>query len=360
MFTEVVKLTPQLDKTSLASMFKTLNQRFSDVAKKFGAGMKGAMRLGPLAAVAGVFLAKLLNPLQRAEEIIDRIINKGDDAITNAEEFGADPGKLLKLEGIAQAKGVDAATLRTLLGKFQGALAQETEKAKDPKAQPGILREFISETDTAEAFFSFIQSMQKLEKSRQVVVQQEVFGDRIRGRASEFFNASDLGDLLKMFPDSQTLSQAATKTGALSDQKDLNNSIRELQDFVTKSKLVSEGMIKDIDTSARQKDRADNETLKRYDQLKSTSIAVQELTAKFDSFATDMIQKTAPLLVDAINNLTSLVNTMMPYLTTIADWTATAFNGTIDAIARISVAMETYWSEFKTSRVYKFFGGGGR
>lgn len=360
MFTEVVKLTPQLDKTSLATMFKSLNQRFSEVAKKFGAGMKGAMRLGPLAAVAGVFLAKLLNPLQRAEEIIDRIINKGDDAITNAEEFGADPGKLLKLEGIAQAKGLDSGTLRTLLGKFQGALAQEQEKAKDPKAAPGILREFVQIEDTAEAFFSFIQSVQKLEKSRQVVVQQEVFGDRIRGRASEFFNAGDFGELLKLFPDSQVLTEAAKKTGALADQKDLNTSIRELQDFVKKSKLVDDGMIKDIDKAERLKNKADDETLKRYDSLKSTSIAVQELTSKFDAFATDMIQKTAPLLVEAINNLTELVNLMMPYLKTLADWTVTAFDKTIETIVAMANAIEGYWAEFKNSRVFKFFGGGGR
>lgn len=357
MFTEIVKLTPQLDKTTLASMFKTLNQRFADVAKKFGAGMKGAMRLGPLAAVAGVFLAKLLNPLQRAEEIIDRIINKGDDAITNAEEFGADPGKLLKLEGIAQAKGVDAATLRTLLGKFQGALAVEQEAAKDPKKQPGILREFVQIEDTAEAFFSFIQSVQKLEKSRQVVVQKEVFGDRIRGRASEFFNAGDFGELLKMFPDTQVLTQAATKAGALADQKDLDTSIRELQDFVRKSNLVNEKMIKDIDTSERQKNKADDETLKRYDSLKSTSIAVQELTHKFDSFATDLMQKTAPLLLDAIKNLTELVDMMMPYLKTLADWTVTAFDSTIEAIARMSNAIEGYWGEFKNSRFFKYFKG---
>lgn len=360
MFEEVVKLTPQIDKGGLNSMFRSLNQRFGDVAKKFGAGMKGAMRLGPLAAVAGVFLAKLLNPLQKAEEIIDRILNKGDDAMTNAEEFGADPGKLLRLEAIGAAKGLDAGTLRQLLGKFQGALAKEQEAAKDPKSTPGILREFTSITDTAEAFFSFVQSMQSLEKSRQVVVQSEVFGEKVRGKGSEFFNSTDFKDILNLLPKAEDLTKAAEKSGALADKKDLDAAVRMLQDFERQSKLVNSGMVKDIDVSERLKSKQDDETLKRYDSLKSTSIAVQELTAKFDSFATDMIQKTAPLLVEAINNLTDLVNLMMPYLKTLADWTVTAFDSTIEAIVNISNAIEGYWAEFKNSRVFKFFGGGGR
>jgi len=356
MFSEVVKLTPQLDKTSLTTMFKTLNTRFAEVAKKFGAGMKGAMRLGPLAAIGGVFLAKLLNPLQKAEEIIDRIINKGDDAVTNAEEFGADPGKLLRLEALGAAKGLDAATLRQLLGKFQGALSKEQESAKDPNAKPGILREFVSIKDTSEAFFSFVQSMQKLEKSRQVVVQSEVFGEKVRGKGSEFFNATDFNAILKLLPSAESLTAAAKRTGELSDKKDLDAAVRMLEDFERKSKLVDSGMIADIDKSERLKMQGEDETLKRYDSLKSTSIAVQELTHKFDSFATDIMQKTAPMLVTAIENLTGIVTSMMPTLTTIADWTATALDGVIDVVARISVAIDGYWSEFKNSRFYKFFG----
>lgn len=358
MFEEVVKLTPQLDKNSLSTMFKTLNQRFSDVAKKFGAGMKGAMRLGPLAAVAGVFLAKLLNPLQKAEEIIDRILGKGGDLTDSAEELGADPGKLYRLETVAAAKGVDADTLRTLLGKFQGSLAQEQEASKKKDYVPGILSEFVKEKDTAEAFFSFIQSMQKLEKSRQVVVQQEVFGDKIRGRASPLFNEQNFSALLEKVPAADILGKAIKKADTLGDLKDIQSAIRNTEDFVRKTGLLNEGMIKDIDISERQKNRADDETLKRYDTLKSTSIAVQELTAKFDSFATDLMSKTAPLLLQAIEELTKGVNIMMPYMKSIADWTVTAFDSTLEAIGSMSVSIEGYWNEFKNSRVYKFFGGG--
>lgn len=356
MFSEVIKLVPQLDRAALSSMFKSLNDRFAQVAQKFGQGMKGAMKLGPLAAVAGVFLAKLLNPLQKAEEIIDRILNKGDDAMTNADEFGADPGKLLRLEAIGAAKGLDAETLRMLLGKFQGALAQEQEKAKDPKSTPGVLREFVNEKDTAQAFFDFVQSIQKLDKSRQVVVQSEVFGDKVRGKASEFFNAKDFGEILAKLPASQTLANAAVKTGELADKKDLDAAIRAMQDFVNKSNLVNETMVNDIDKSERIKMAAEDQTLKRYDDLKSTSIAVQELTAKFDEFATDMISKTAPMLLQAIEELTKGVTILLPYIQTLANWTVTAFDSTLEAIASISNSIDGYWSEFKNSRVYKFLG----
>jgi len=355
-FSEIIKLVPSLDRAAMNSLFATLSRRFTEVAKKFGQGIKTAMKLSPFLAVAGAILSKILNPLEKAEEIIDKILNKGDDANTNAEEFGADPGKLLRLEAIGAAKGLDAATLRTLLGKFQGELAKEQEAAKDPNAKPGILREFVGETDTAQAFFSFVQAMQKLDKSRQVIVQSEVFGDKIRGKGSEFFNSTDFQDILNRLPSAPVLSKAAAKTGALSDRKDLDTAIRNTEDFVRKSSLVNETMVKDIDTSERQKLAAEDETLKRYDSLKSTSIAIQELTHKFDTFTTQLINDTAPLLLKAINELVAGVNIMLPYLEVIKNWTVTAFDGTLQAIADMSLAIEGYWNDFKNSRVYKWFG----
>lgn len=358
MFSEIVKLVPTVDRSTLNRMFTTLNQRFSSVAKKFGQGMKNALKLGGIAAVAGAFLDKLLNPLQKAEEIIDRILNKGDDAVTNADEFGSDPGKLLRLEAVAAAKGVDAETLRTLLGKFQGELAKEQEAAKDPNAKPGLLRDFVDETDMADAFFKFVQSLQALEPSRRTVVQSEVFGEKIRGRASEFFNATDFADVLRQLPSSETLAAAAKRAGALSDKKDLQTAIRNSEDFVKKSGLVEESQINAIDQSERNKLIGEDETLKRFDSLKSTSIAIQELTHKFDKFTTDFITDVAPQLVKATNEISKGLTLLMPFLTETKEWAAGAFEKTIEVVANITTTMENLWGEFKSSRVYKYFGGG--
>lgn len=358
MFSEIIKLIPQVDRNSLSTMFKTLNDRFAQVAKKFAQGLKGALKLAPLATVAGVFLSKLLNPLEKAEAIIDRIVNKGDDAVTNADEFESDAGRLLRLEALGAAKGLDAATLRQLLGKFQGALAVEKERAAlQPEAAPGPLREFITETDTASAFYSFIQSLQRVEKSRQIVVQREVFGDRVRGKASEFFNATDFAEILSKLPSADALRTAAERSGTLSDQKDLNEAIRNSEDFVKKSQLLTEQMIKDIDVSERIKLQSEDQSLIRYDALKSSSIAIQELTHKFDQLASALITDVAPKLVNLLTELDKGLKIMMPFLIEAKDFMAEKLDKGLDLIVQASLAIEGYWQEFKKSRIYLYFKG---
>jgi len=370
LFSEILKFKPTLDRAALNSMYRNLTQRFTSVAKRFGQGLRNAMKIGGLFAVTGAILNKLLNPLKNAEEIIDRLLLKGDDAVTNAGEFESDPGKLLRLEALARAKGLDADTLRNLIGKFQGALAEEkllVEKEKDmtpeqrAKSAPGRLRGFVGETDMAEGFFKFIQSLQAVDPATRVSVQNEVFGERIRGRASEFFNAKDFEDVLKKLPSAEILADAARKLGALSDKRDLQTAIREAEDLPTKAGLVTGKMVNDIDAAARQKNLADNETLLRFDSLKSTSIAVQELTHKFDKMTTSLLSDLMPKVVDAVNGLTKLAEAFAPKFEAFKEFIDDKANKTIDAVSQFSFKVETMWLEFKSSRLYKFgsklFGG---
>lgn len=366
MFSEIVKLTPQLDRAAMNNMFRTLSSRFTEVAKKFGNGLKMAMKLAPFMAIAGAILTKILNPLQKAEEIIDKILGRAGDLTDTAEELGADVGAYARLESVAQAKGVDAATLRTLIGKFQSDLAKERENqrqeeadraaGKTPTTQPGLLREFTSETDTAQAFFTFIQSMQKLTKDQQTLVQDTIFGERLRGRVAAFFNEQDFAKILNRLPSRDSLRSAIQRADAIGDTRDIDTAAREAEDLVTKSNLMQTRFVKALDQSARLQDQSDNEQLKRFDSLKSTSIAVQELTHKFDSFTTQLINDTAPMLIKLLNELAEGVKILIPIMQKIGEWTATAFDSTIEAIANMSVAIEGYWNEFKNSRVFKWFG----
>lgn len=388
MFTEVIKLTPQIDRAALAKMFRDLNQRFGQVAKKFGDGLKNAFKFGGVATLVAGFAAKLLNPLQKAEELINKITGKGDDAVTNAEEFESDAGKLLRLEAVAAAKGVDSATLRQFLGKFQTQLAAEKEAANiaartGKPAPSGRLTQFLGETDVADAFFKFIQSMQGLDKETQTVIQNEIFGERIRGRGAELFNAKDFGEILSQLPSSEALGAAAKRSGSLGDLKDLLTAKRESEDFITKSGLLDESQIKAIDESERLKNRADDETLKRFDSLKTSSIAIQELTAKFDRFATDFLTNVGPELVKGVNTISKVAEEFLPSFREVKDTVTTGFDLGLEAMASVTVKLEEFWSvgseyfdgaiqkvagavgaiesvwgEFKSSRIYRTFGGG--
>ncbi len=411
MFSEVIKLVPSIDRASLGRMFQTLNQRFASVAQKFANGLKNALKFGGLASIGIGLVSRLLNPLEKAEEVIDRIISKGDDAVTNAEEFQSDPGKLLRLEALAATKGLDADTLRQLLGKFQGALAKEQEAAAAPgrleqklkgetdpakrkvlerelvgakatAAQGGLLHEFIGETDTADAFFKFIQSVQKLDKSQQTVVQSEIFGEKVRGKASEFFNAKDFSEILSQLPGSKALGDAAVKSGAVADKKDLLAAIRNAEDFVKKSSLVKESQVEAIDKSERIKLRGEDEQLKRFDTLMTSSIAIQELTHKFDAFVTDFINNVAPQLVTGVNTISKVASEFLPSFKETKTFVTESFDTVVEGLAEMSVGIENIWAageqtlqpviegvssavksvegvwaEFKSSRIYRTFGG---
>lgn len=358
MFSEIVKLVPSIDRAAMEKMFRTLSQRFSTVAKKFGQGMKNALKLGPMIALGGALVAKLLNPLQKAEDIIDRMTGKGDDAVTNAEELGTTPGKILRLEGLGQAFGLDPEKMRTMLGKFQSALAAEQEAAKNPANPEGTLRRFVGETDMADAFFKFIQSLQNVEPSRRVVVQDEIFGEKLRGKGSEFFNAKpeDLEAVLKKFRSVEDLDEAAKKLGKLSDLKDLLGAVREVDDVVVKAGLMNQGQIQQLDVAKKRELRGENESLKQFDSLKSTSIAVQELTEKFDHFATEAMKDLAPQLIKSIEGLKMIFEAVQPLLIEAKDLLSVGFDKTINAIATASTWAQTAWAEFKGSSFYKFFG----
>ena len=338
MFTEFLKLKPIVDPTALNRLIKTLNQRFLGVARTFGRGLTSALKFAPWAIGAAV-LAKLVNPLKEAQEILDRMLNKGDDAVTFAEEFGTDPGKLLRLEAIAASKGLESETLRKMLLAFQGELAKERDNAKNrPKEEPGLLRNFIGEKDTAEAFFKFIQALQQQDKTQQTIAQELIFGEKVRGKASEFLNAKNFADILKKLPTAEALSRAAVKTGEISDQNDLLRAVRDSQDFVNKSSIINNSMITAIDGAERARQKNEDESLKRFDDLKEISKATQELTNRFNQFATDFIQVTAPKVVEGIDLLKENVDKLLKWA------------------AGFSVKLETWFNQLKESRIFKYFG----
>lgn len=465
MFTEIIKLIPILDKAALNSMFQNLDNRFTSVAKKFGAGMKNALKFGGISALVGGLVAKLLNPLEKAEAIIDKLLNKGSDAQTYAQEFNSTPGKVLRLQTLGQVHGLDAEQLRGMVSKFQGALAKEQEAqlaparieqklteatpeerpallaslkaAREEAAKGGVLHEFLNEKDIIVGFFKFVQSLQavgKVDKSRQTAIETEVLGERQRGKASEFLNATDFGAILAKAPSEDAFNAAAKRTGDLADQKNFLTAMREGFDFVTKANLVNEKQVNGLNVAAGLSDQADNETLKRFDATLSTSIAIQKLEAKFDQFTTDFVNTIAPdlvtgintmaaatpLVLDGVKQLAQLAKDNLPSIKTLKEISQPVFDGIVGFIAGATVhggdilntpggigakfataqqkftdfvtpvdsnsyavpkqthdelqgnlntfadridgitgRIEAIWAEFKSSRIYRTFGGGG-
>lgn len=366
MFSEVVKLIPSMDRTAVNRMFNTLNQRFASVAKKFGQGMKNVMKFGGFAAVGGAILAKVLNPLEKAEEVIDRILNKGDDAATNAEEFGTSPGKLLRLDALGQMKGLDPDAMRMMLAKFQSSLAEESEKAKDPKNAPGTLRQFVGIKDTGDAFFQFIQTLSNLgrtDKNRQILVQNEVFGEKLRGKASELINATDLGDLVMLMPSVEELTKAAEKIAQLSDLRDRDAALRDLRDFLVKSTLMGKGQINAIGEGKQKELDKENNSLARFKDLKDAKNQMDELLQKFDDLATSLSKNVVPLLTTSLEGLNMLAGS--PVTKSVTDFftkptppgtpTVENLDKNADQAGVLVYTLQEIWKELRKGR--SFFGG---
>lgn len=304
-FTEWIKLKVRLDPAALSAALRNLNTRLLRVARTFRTGLMNAFKFTPYALGLAV-LSKVLNPLKEASEILDRMLNRGDDAATFAEEFGSDPGKLLRLEAIGTAKGLDQATLRRLLLAFQSELAAERHNQANPNNKistvaPGLLKNFVGETDVAEGFFKFVQAMQALSPDERTNAQQLLFGEKLRGKASEFFNSKDFRGILNELPTADDLARAALGLAELSDKRDRQTAVREAQDIINKERLANEGMIDAIDRGERQRLKSEDESLRQFTDLQNVSEAMNQLVVMGKGFVTNFLNVVAPAIVTGAN-----------------------------------------------------------
>lgn len=235
MFREILKLIPRIDNSDLNKMERTLTRRFAKIAKGFGKGVVGALAGGGLAGIGLSFLDKILNPLKDVQEAIDRSLKRGDDIVTNARQFGTTPARLAKLQAIGQSTGLDPESLSMLLTKFQTAVA---EAQQDPKKVTSV-RNFANEKDIAGAFLEFVRELQKLPTEKQVLVQQEVFGEKQILKMADFLQA-DFDKLIAEIkaPPAEVLNRALNKLGDVNDRQDMLKATQELNDLVAKANRI--------------------------------------------------------------------------------------------------------------------------
>lgn len=299
MFSEVLKIIPQIDSKDLAKMEKDLQSRFTKIAKGFGKGLSNVLKSGGIAGVALALIDKLLNPLKEVQEAIDRSLSKGDDLATFAAQFNTTSGRLAKVQAMGEASGLDAEGLRMLLVKFQGAQSE----ARADRNKDTSVRNFADREDTLEAFFEFIQSLQKLNKGDQLRVQTEVFGERQILKASEFLNAdfSSLGKTFARF-DANKLTVAADKLAGLSDMNDQLAAVRGLDDLQAKAGVINSGMIRAKDQSERLNLQKENARIQSYKDLQAISDSVTKIMGIVEqglALLGSLIQKLLPFIDQA-------------------------------------------------------------
>lgn len=303
MFKETLKISPQLESSDLSSMERNLNSRFGAVAKKFGKGVLGALAGGGIFGLAAGILDKILNPLKEVQEALDRTLKGADDLQDSAAQFGTTTGELAKLRAFGKTKGLDAAAVDNLLQKFQLAV---TEATVNPEKDSSV-RQFVGQTNMAQAFLTFSENLGKLADKNQVEavrVQQEVFGDRQVGKSGQFIRAN-FGQLNEQFSGTKTeaITGAVDKLGALNDVQRNAEAQRELKDFIEKARVTNK---KTIDTLEEQKDIALRRENKRIED--TVNLAVVKTTV--DSALALIEGKALPLLGQGIQQLINLAGSL--------------------------------------------------
>ena len=301
MFSEILKIIPKLETKDLSQMERTLNTRFARVAKKFGQGMVSVLKGGGVAGIVLGLIDKLLNPLKETQEAIERSLKASDDLVTNAKQFNTTAGKLAKLQAFGKSAGLDAENLSTLILKFQTAVA---EAKADPNKKTSV-RNFVGEKDTAEAFFQFIQALKEMDSTQKLLVQQEVFGEKQILKMSDFLE-SDFKDISKYFSRVSTdkLTTDINKTGKLNDLADTLTAKRELEDFGSKARSISESMIRQRDQSERLLLDQENARIRSYNNLAAIS---------------DTTTKIMGLVEQGLSQLGKLINIVTPTINRLAD-----------------------------------------
>lgn len=281
MFDQILVIMPQVDPSALAKAERTMNTRFSKIAKRFGDGLKAALTGGGITGLALGLIDKILNPLKETQEAIDKVLSRSNDLKTLAEQFNTTTGNVFRIQQLAKAKGVDDQTLQMLIQKFQVAVA---EAIADPTKDTSVRNFAVKGQDTAEAFFQFIQSMQKLSKDDQVRVQQDIFGERVVGRALEFFNEKDFGKLASALnlKSSSVYTPLIEKGSKANDIEEILSTGRDSDYFLQGLQKIRPSMLEKRDVDERERNQRELNKFDFYGSMVQMDLNVQKITAQLE------------------------------------------------------------------------------
>lgn len=332
MLTEVLKIQPKLDNNELNQMERTLSSRFGKIAKGFGRGLK----LASVAALGAAVLDKLINPLQEVKAAIDRTVVKAADIVTNARQFNTTTENLLKVRSLGNVRGLTNENVDLLLTKFQGAVAQASANPNDP-ANSAVVN-YVGEKDTAVAFYNFIQQLQKMDKNQQVLVQQQVFGEKQVLKMAEFIQ--DVGfkgssESLKKVNFAKA-AEAAEKLSGLNDKLTANRTVNDLNDLSGKARVINNGTLANINRSEINNLNRENSRIGRSAAMFTAEENIANLT-------------------DNVEKLVNMAVTELPIL-------MKGLNATVDLLKKSVEGWSMLFKVIKESGAYKgimnWFGGG--
>lgn len=302
MLTEVLKIQPKLDNNELNQMERQLGSRFARIAKGFGRGLK----IASVAALGAAVLDRLINPLNEVKAAIERTLGKADDVVTNARQFNTTTENLLKVRSLGNVRGLTNENVDMLLTKFQGAVAQASLNPDDPANS--AVRNYVGEKDTAVAFYNFITQLQKLDKNQQVLIQQQVFGEKQVLKMAEFLQDTGFQDAAASLKnvDFAKAALAAEKLGTLNDKMVANRTVNDLRDLSGKADVITGQTVSNINRNEIANLNRENSKIGRSAAMFTAEENMANITDNLEKLTNELFTK-IPALFDGLNAITDLL-----------------------------------------------------
>ena len=303
MFTEILKIKPKLDNASAKQAENSLSKRFGRVSKKFGAGLKGAIK-GNLLFMSLGMIAGMLNPLKDVEERFKALMGQGNDLQESADMAGTTPAKMQVLRDTAFIRGnITPDKLDGMIASFTNAV----EKARDEQTlinksgdknaklseESSYVKDWLDSTDMAEAFSEFTQSLKSLTDTSGMdnlsdgtglalrnKVETSVLGEKQKGSAKKFIE-TDFSEFYKaVAPKDTEVINRATKN--ITEQSMLDRVLetqRRNNDYIDMSGQLNNSRVTDMSSRATLEDKKIQDQARAYETLSKMASGLEEITS---------------------------------------------------------------------------------
>jgi hypothetical protein len=307
MFTEILRVKPVLDQGTAQKMENDLSKRFGRVASKFGKGLKSIMK-GNLLFMSLGLLTNLLNPLEKLEERVRSLMGQGTDIKDLADQFDTTPGKLKRLQDVGQNLGLNPDQLKDMMSRFADAMdkARQEAKKKEPLSESSkMVKDFTGEKDTAEAFFSFIQSLKAAGGETREKVEREVLGGVQKGASRRFIDADFNKEFSRLgTPGIERTNRAVENAAKLDEKNRRMTTAREGTSMVTGMEGLNATMIRDMNKAKEREQEREQEQMKSRRDLTQAKEGIDTLVLGFQTLMTEVTKGVGYLgmLVNAIKD----------------------------------------------------------
>lgn len=255
MFTEVLRIKPQIDRGDLQKMERTLTQRFSRVAKGFGRGLNLAMK-GTVLGMSVALLNRLLNPIKELEERMKSLLGMGSDVEERAAQLGTSPGELLRAEAAAAREGVSKEQFAHILESYATAVRtaeKELKSGGEISASTESVKQFAGDQNIVESFGRFLQGL-ALRPEVRLAAEENVLGGVQRGSAKRLL---DKGlDFSGIGPADES-SKAAGDLAALERQRMFDEARNRVNAIVAGAEAITAKQVTAMGVSEGKEEQSD-------------------------------------------------------------------------------------------------------